>query len=61
MAVEGSNIVADFTCKFGTAQKQTKKHHRVVGITDYESAIVGVVMNLSDVTVEEITGMYKER
>ena len=59
--VEGSNIVADFTCTFGTAQKQTKKRHRVVEFTDYEGAIVRVVTNLRDVTAEEIAGMYKER
>jgi len=57
VAVEGSNIVTDFTCTLGTVQKQTKKRHPVVEITDYESAIVGVVTNLSDVTVEEIIGM----
>ena len=59
--VEGSNIVADFTCTLGTAQKQTKKRHRVVEFTDYEGAIVRVVTNLRDVTAEEIAGMYKER
>ena len=59
--VEGSNIAADFTCTLGTAQKQTKKRHRVVEFTDYEGAIVRVVTNLQDVTAEEIAGMYKER
>ena len=59
--VEGSNIVADFTCTLGTAQKQTKKRHRVVEFTDYEGAIVRVITNLQDVTAEEIAGMYKER
>ena len=59
--VEGSNIVADFTCTLGTAQKQTKKRHRVVEFTDYEGEIVRVVTNLRDVTAEEIAGMYKER
>src|SRR5690606_1865559 len=42
-AVKGSNIVADFTCTLGTAQKQTEKRHRVVEFTDYEGAIVRVV------------------
>ena len=59
--VEGSNIIADFTCTLGTVQKQTKKRHRVVEFTDYEGAIVRVVTNLRDVTAEEIAGMYKER
>ena len=59
--VEGSNIIADFTCTLGTDQKQTKKRHRVVEFTDYEGAIVRVVTNLRDVTAEEIAGMYKER
>ena len=60
-AVEGSNIVADFTCTLGTAQKQTEKRHRIVEFTDYEGAIVRVVTNLRDVSAEEIAGMYKER
>ena len=60
-AMEESNIVADFTCTLGTAQKQTKERHRVVEFTDYEGAIVRVVTNLRDVTAEEIAGMYKER
>lgn len=60
-AIEGSNIVADFTCKLGTTQKQTTERHRVVEFTDYEGAIVRVVTNLRDVTAEEITDMYKER
>lgn len=60
-AVEGSNIVADFTCTLGTAQKQTKKRHRVVEFTDYEGTIVRVVTNLRDVSAEDIAGMYKER
>lgn len=60
-AVKGSNIVADFTCTLGTAQKQTEKRHRVVEFTDYEGAIVRVVTNLRDVSAEEIAGMYKER
>ena len=59
--IEGSTIVADFTCTLGTAQKQTKKRHRVVEFTDYEGKIVRVVTNLRDVTAEEITGMYKKR
>ncbi|MGN7479540.1 IS4 family transposase [Solibacillus silvestris] len=59
--IEGSNIVADFTCTLGTAQNQTKKRHRVVEFTDYEGAVVRVITNLRDVTVEEIAGMYKER
>lgn len=59
--VEGSNIIADFTCTLGTSQKQTIKRHRVVEFTDYEGAIVRVVTNLRDVTAEEIAGMYKER
>ena len=59
--VEGSTIVADFICTLGTAQKQTKKRHRVMEFTDYEGAIVRVITNLRDVTAEEITGMYKER
>ena len=58
---EESNIVADFTCTLGTAQKQTKKRHRVVEFTDYEGAFVRVVTNLQDVTAEEIASMYKER
>ncbi|MEG0472997.1 MAG: transposase [Solibacillus sp.] len=62
MATEkGLDIIADFTCTLGTAQKQTKKRHRVVEFTDYEGAIVRVVTNLHDVTAEEIAGMYKER
>ena len=60
-AVKGSNIVADFTCTLGTAQKQTEKRHRVVEFTDYEGAIVRVVTNLRNVSAEEIAGMYKER
>lgn len=60
-AVVGSNIIADFTCTLGTAQKQTEERHRVVEFTDYEGAIVRVVTNLRDVTAEEIAGMYKER
>lgn len=59
--VEGSNIVADFTCTIGTPQKQTKKRHRVVEFTDYEGTIVRVVTNLRDVTAEEIACLYKER
>ena len=59
--VEGSNIVADFTCTLGTTQKQTVERHRVVEFTDYEGAIVRVVTNLREVTAEEIAGMYKER
>jgi len=59
--VEEANIVADFTCTLGTAQKQTKERHRVVEFTDYEGRIVRVVTNLRDVTAEEIAGMYKER
>jgi len=59
--VEESNIVADFTCTLGTAQKQTKERHRVVEFTDYEGAIVRVVTNLREVTAEEIASMYKER
>ena len=59
--IDGSNIIADFTCTLGTAQKQTKKRHRVVEFTDYEGAIVRVITNLRDVTAEEIAGMYKER
>lgn len=59
--MEGSNIVADFTCTLGTAQNQTKKRHRVLEFTDYEGAIVRVITNLRDVTAEEIAGMYKER
>ena len=54
-------LVADFTCTLGTAQKQTKKRHRVVEFTDYEGALVCVVINLRDVTAEEIAGMYKKR
>lgn len=61
IAVEGSTIVADFTCTLGTAQKQTKERHRVVEFTDYEGAIVRVVTNLLHVTAEEIASMYKER
>ncbi|MEG0385880.1 MAG: transposase [Solibacillus sp.] len=62
MATEKAlDIIADFTCTFGTAQKQTKKRHRVVEFTDYEGAIVCVVTSLHDVTAEEIAGMYKER
>jgi len=60
-AVEEVNIIADFTCTLGTAQKQTKERHRVVEFTDYEGRIVRVVTNLRDVTAEEIAGMYKER
>jgi len=60
-AVEEVNIIADFTCTLGTAQKQTKERHRVVEFTDYEGGIVRVVTNLRDVTAEEIAGMYKER
>ena len=60
-SVAGSNIIADFTCTLGTAQKQTEERHRVVEFTDYEGAIVRVVTNLRDVTAEEIAGMYKER
>lgn len=60
-AVEGSNIVGDFTCTLGTAQKQTTERHRVVEFIDYEGAIVRVVTNLRDVTAEEIADMYKER
>ena len=60
-AVEGTNIVADFTCTLGTTQKQTEERHRVVEFVDYEGAIVRVVTNLRDVTAEEIAGMYKER
>lgn len=59
--VERANIVADFTCTLGTAQKQTKERHRVVEFTDYEGGIVRVVTNLRDVTAEEIADMYKER
>jgi len=59
-AVDGANIVADFTCTLGTAQKQTKERHRVVAFTDYEGGIVRVVTNLCDVTAE-IASMYKER
>ncbi len=59
--IEGSNIIADFTCTLGTAQNQTKKRHRVVEFTDYEGAIVRVITNLCDVTAEEIAGIYKER
>ncbi len=61
IAVEGSNIVADFTCTLGTAQKQTKERHRVVEFTDYEGTVVRVVTNLRHVTAEEIAHMYKER
>lgn len=60
-AVAGSNIVADFTCTLGTAQKQTKKRHRVVEFIDYEGAHVRAVTNLRNVTAEDIAGMYKER
>lgn len=59
--VEGSNIVADFTCTLGTTQKQTKKCHCVVEFTDDEGEIVRVVTSLRNVTAEEIAGMYKER
>ena len=59
--VEGSNIIADFTCTLGTVQKQTQNRHRVVEFTDYEGAIVRVITNLRDVTAEEIADMYKER
>lgn len=59
--IEGSNILADFTCTLGTAQKQTEKRHRVVEFTDYEGDLVRVVTNLRDETAEEIAGMYKER
>ncbi|KOY81440.1 IS4 family transposase [Lysinibacillus macroides] len=59
--VEGSNIVADFTCTLGSAQKQTKERHRVIEFTDYEGAIVRVVTNLREGMAEEIAGMYKER
>lgn len=61
IAVEGSNLVADFTCTLGTAQKQTKERHRVVEFTDYEGSLVRVVTNLRHVTAEEIASMYKER
>lgn len=56
-----ANIVADFTCTLGTAQKQTKERHRVVEFTDYEGGIGLVVTNLRNVAAEEIAGMYKER
>lgn len=56
-----SNILADFTCTLGTAQKQTKKRHRVVEFIDYEGALVRVVTNLRHVTAEDIAAMYKER
>ncbi|OCS87050.1 IS4 family transposase [Caryophanon latum] len=56
-----SNILADFTCTLGTAQKQTKKRHRVVEFIDYEGALVRVVTNLRHVTAEDIATMYKER
>jgi len=57
MAVEGSNIVADFTCILGSAQKQTKERHRVVEFTDYEGETVRVVTNLCEVTAEAIDGI----
>ena len=60
-AVEGSNIIADFTCTLGTNQKQTEERHRVVEFIDYEDETVLVVTNLREVTAEEIAGMYKER
>lgn len=60
-AVTGSNVIADFTCIIGTAQKQTQKRHRVVEFVDYEGELVRVVTNLLDVIAEEIAGMYKER
>ena len=60
-AVEGSNIIADFTCTLGTNQKQTEERHRVVEFIDYEGETVRVVTNLREVTAEEIAGMYKER
>lgn len=58
---DGSPIIGDFTCTLGTAQKQTKKRHRVVEFMDYEGALVRVVTNLQGVTAEEIAEMYKER
>lgn len=60
-AIEGSNIIAAFTCALGTNQKQTEERHRVVEFTGYEGKTVRVVTNLREVTAKEIVGIYKER
>ena len=56
-----SNVTADFTCTFGTPQKQTKKRHRVVEFIDYEGKTMRVVTSLMNITAEEIAEMYKSR
>ncbi|SFP79949.1 Transposase DDE domain-containing protein [Halolactibacillus halophilus] len=58
---EGSNVIADFTCRLGTPQKQTKQRHRVVQFLDYEGQVLSVITSLMNVTAEEVAGMYKSR
>lgn len=58
---KGSNVTADFTCKLGTPQKQTKKRHRVVQFLDYEGQALSVITSLMSVTAEEVADMYKSR
>ncbi|WP_143423423.1 transposase [Halolactibacillus halophilus] len=58
---EGASVIADFTCRLKTPQKQTKQRHRVVQFLDYESQVLSFITSLMNVTAEEMADMYKSR
>lgn len=56
-----SNVINDYTCQLGTAQKRSVGRHRIVEFTDYESKLIRVVTNLYHVSAEMVANIYKAR
>ncbi|WP_312001206.1 IS4 family transposase [Paenibacillus forsythiae] len=56
-----SPVLRDLTCQLGTAQCRSQKRHRVVIFQDYKGRDIRVVMDLMQVTAEQIALMYKAR
>lgn len=56
-----SPILRDLTCELGTAQCRSHKRHLVVIFRDDQDREVRVVIDLLQVTAEQIALMYKAR
>ena len=61
MCEDNSNVINDYTCRVGTAQKRSVHRHRVVEFTDYEGKLIRVVTNLYHVSAEMVANIYKAR
>nr|WP_236953634.1 IS4 family transposase [Jeotgalibacillus malaysiensis] len=56
-----SNVTGDITCRLGTKQSRTENRFRVVSFTDREGHLMHIATNVTELSAEEIAGMYQTR